>query len=141
MSTEYEYVQRLLRLKRYEQPQEGYYEQFLDEFRNRREAEEAGITARGPNVLDRATDWFHELGSRRWVYATGAAYAALMIGVFFSEALETDQSDILADRKATSAAVIPVELSGDETSSKVLGSKKNATNTSGGSANSASSKQ
>ena len=131
MSTEYEYVQRLLRLKRYEQPQDGYYEQFLDEFRDRREKEATGADVRhvGPSFLDRFSEWFHELGSRRWIYATGTAYAAIMIGVFFNAALDPAETEMIAEREVKAPSVIPVDLSGDESVSTVVDSSKHGSTT------------
>jgi hypothetical protein len=75
-----EEIGNLLALKRHERPPEGYMEDFLREFHQRRREEamgERGFAA-----------WWKRLGERlmapgaaRWAYGAGAAYAAVMITV------------------------------------------------------------
>lgn len=71
----------MLRLKRYEKPPEGFYEQFFEEFQSRQRSEMLRQSAHGL-FFERVSAWMWGLGNRRWLYAGGAAYAAVMIVVF-----------------------------------------------------------
>lgn len=71
-------LQDLIRLKRYEQPEEGYFEDFLQEFQQRQRSEMLNTSARGLFV-ERVKARFAELGSIRWVIGAGAAYAAVAL--------------------------------------------------------------
>ncbi|NNC90508.1 MAG: hypothetical protein HKN82_18795 [Akkermansiaceae bacterium] len=72
-------VQNLLRLKRYEQPSEEYFDDFLEEF-HRRQREDLMKTSARSLFVERLTVWFRELGMAKWAYGAGLAYAALMVG-------------------------------------------------------------
>ena len=71
----------LLKLKRYEQPSEAYFEDFLHEFQARRR-EELMQRSSLSLMFERCGTWLRELGGVRWAYAAGAAYAILMVGLF-----------------------------------------------------------
>ena len=74
-------LQGLLRLKNYEQPVDGYFEDFLEEFHHRQRINarsESGFRA----FFSKLNDWFHGLGAAKWAVGAGFAYAALMIGFF-----------------------------------------------------------
>lgn len=71
-------LQDLINLKKYEQPEEGYFDDFLVEFQQRQRSEMLNTSARGL-LLERAKAWFSELGSLRWVVGAGAAYAAVAL--------------------------------------------------------------
>jgi hypothetical protein len=72
-----EEIGSLLALKRHERPEEGYFDDFLREFHQRRREEEALKT--GPaGWLRRASAWFSNLGASRWAYGAGLAYATVM---------------------------------------------------------------
>ncbi len=71
-------LQDLIRLKKYEQPEEGYFDDFLVEFQQRQRSEMLKTSARGL-LLERVKAWFSELGSMRWVVGAGAAYAAVAV--------------------------------------------------------------
>ena len=79
MKPEFPEVQKLLRLKRYEEPSDEYFEEFLDEF-HRRQREDLMKTSARSLFMERLTVWFRELGMAKWAYGAGLAYAALMIG-------------------------------------------------------------
>jgi|GEM_PF-1870082 len=66
-------LQRLLALKRYEQPPPGYFDNFLDEF-HRRLAE----ATQRPTWTERLADWWAEVSRPRLALA-GAAAAALAV--------------------------------------------------------------
>ncbi len=71
-------IQDLLSLKKYEQPEEGYFDDFLVEFQQRQRSEMLKTSARGL-LLERAKAWFSEFGVMRWVIGAGAAYAAVAL--------------------------------------------------------------
>lgn len=78
MSDDFSDLQKLLRLKRYEQPPEGYFEDFLPEFHQRQRSELLKRSAHGL-FLERLGTYFSGFGTRqRWVLAGGGAYAAFM---------------------------------------------------------------
>jgi hypothetical protein len=81
MGHQEEQVERLMRLKRHESPREGYFEDFLDEFQSRQRQE---LLKKSSLELfaERFSTWFCELGTIKWVAGAGAAYAAIMLGVF-----------------------------------------------------------
>lgn len=78
---EFEEVQKLIRLKRFEQPPEDYFENFVGEFHNRQRAELLNRSARGL-FMERVGTYFSGFGKSKWFYAAGGAYAAAML-VFF----------------------------------------------------------
>lgn len=72
-----EEIGALLALKRHERPEEGYFDDFLREFHQRRRAEEA--LKRGPASWWRqASAWLSDLGASKWAYGAGLAYASVM---------------------------------------------------------------
>ena len=79
--SEFEDLEKLIRLKRYEKPPEDYYEQFFREFQSRQRSEMLRQSAHGL-FFERISAYLWGLGNRRWLYAGGAAYASVMI-VFF----------------------------------------------------------
>ena len=70
-----------MRLKRYEQPSEAYFEDFLHEFQARRREELLQRSSLSLKI-DRFGMWLREFGGVRWAYVAGAAYALLMVGLF-----------------------------------------------------------
>ncbi len=73
-------VQKLIRLKRFEQPRDGYFEDFLEEFQSRRDSEEASKTA-SVSFGSRLSDLFSGFSSSKWIVGAGVAYAALLVVV------------------------------------------------------------
>ncbi len=65
-------LQELIRLKRFEQPEEGYFEDFLQEFQQRQRSEMLKTSA-GSLFVERVKTRFSELGSIRWVIGVSAA--------------------------------------------------------------------
>lgn len=81
MSEELSEIQQLLRLKRYEKPRDGYFEDFLTEFQSRQRSELLQRSARSL-LIERVGTYFSGMGKQRWFYGAGLAYAAVMLGVF-----------------------------------------------------------
>lgn len=79
MNNESTEVQNLLRLKRYEQPSDRYFEEFVDEFHRRQREDLLKCSARSL-FAERVTVWLREMGMAKWAYGAGLAYAALMAG-------------------------------------------------------------
>ena len=72
-------LQDLLRLKRYEQPSEEYFEDFVDEFHRRQREDLLKCSARSL-FAERVSVWLREMGMAKWAYGAGLAYALLMVG-------------------------------------------------------------
>lgn len=71
-----EEIGSLLALKRHERPEEGYFDDFLREFHQRRREEEAAVS--GPAAwMKQASAWFSDLGGSKWAYGLGLGYAAI----------------------------------------------------------------
>ncbi|MCB1098965.1 MAG: hypothetical protein KDN22_25560 [Verrucomicrobiae bacterium] len=81
MSEQNNDIEKLIRLKRYEQPQEGYFDDFLKEFQDRQRSELLQQSARGL-LFERLGTYFSGFSKRQWVYAGSAAYAAVTVGFF-----------------------------------------------------------
>lgn len=77
---ELEDLQRLLRLKNYEQPVDGYFEDFLDEFHRRQRVE--AVAGAKVSAWSRFTEWFQDLGAAKWAVGAGVAYAVLALAFF-----------------------------------------------------------
>ena len=76
MMSEEEKIQKIIRLKRHERPQEGYFEDFLDEFQDRRQRESRPESSR-PGITGLAR-WLRRRKGPGWVLGSGLAYAALL---------------------------------------------------------------
>ncbi len=81
-----EEAQRLIRLKRYESPGEGYYASFLDEFKERQRSEMLRLSARDL-LFERVAMWLEESGgAKRFVPVGAMAAAAIGAGLYFATA-------------------------------------------------------
>ncbi len=84
MNDDSEDVQRWIRLKRYESPAEGYYESFLEDFKERQRSEMLRQSARGL-LFERVAMWFEESGGAKRFAPVGAmAAAAVGVGLYFA---------------------------------------------------------
>ncbi|MDZ4287688.1 MAG: hypothetical protein U0984_07010 [Prosthecobacter sp.] len=74
--TEFQDIQRLIRLKRFENPGEDFVEDFVNQFRERQRSEMLRQSARGL-LWERLTTYFEHLLAPKWV--TAAATAAICL--------------------------------------------------------------
>lgn len=79
---ELEDLQNLLRLKNYEQPPEGYFDDFLDEFHSRQRS--AAVSGANESFFSKLNGWFQDLGAAKWAIGAGMAYAVLALAFFGS---------------------------------------------------------
>ncbi len=106
-----EQVRKIVSLKRYETPRDGYFEDFLSEFqqRRRRELSQKSSTAL---FLERLATWFREIGSIKWVAGAGVAYAAVMVAILMWPAgpgTVPDSNRAPASFEGGQAPLIPAE--------------------------------
>lgn len=79
--SEFENIQRLIRLKRFEQPEEGFTENFLREFHQRQRA--AMLKQSSLELfLERAVTWWKHVGTPKWSLV-GVAAAVCVGGAWF----------------------------------------------------------
>lgn len=84
-------LQDLIGLKKYEQPEETYFDDFLVEFQQRQRAEMLTTSARSL-LFERARARFSEFGSLRWVIGVGAAYAAIVFSFYLIPNKKAEES-------------------------------------------------
>jgi hypothetical protein len=75
--SDFENIQRLMRLKRFEQPGEGFTEQFLKEFHQRQRSEMLQQSSLHL-MWERTTTWWNNLMVPKWSLATAAAAVCVM---------------------------------------------------------------
>jgi hypothetical protein len=88
-------IQKLIRLKRYEQPRDEYFENFLAEFQRRQRSELLQRSARSL-FFERLGTYFSEFGKMQWAAAGVAACAAIGAVAFFATGGGSNVSPILA---------------------------------------------
>ena len=72
-------LQELIKLKRYEQPEEGYFDNFLSEFQERQRSEILKLSARGL-FMERVKTWFDFSSmSNKLVLGAGVTCAACAV--------------------------------------------------------------
>ena len=79
--SEFQEIERLLRLKRYERPPEDFYQNFLEGFKERQRGEMLRQSARGL-LCERVSTLLYGFGPRHWMAAGGAATAVIAAGFF-----------------------------------------------------------
>ena len=85
-------VQKLIRLKRYEQPAQGlkaYSEDFLFEFQQRQRVEMLQRSSFSL-WLEKVASWFWGFGTSKWVWGGAAAYASVMMYAYLNQDSEQD---------------------------------------------------
>lgn len=115
MDNENEDLQKLLRLKRYESPEEGYFEQFLDDLKERQRTD--GLRQSSLHVFkDRFTQWIDDMGNEKWAVPAGSfAAMALMFLMFGNGETEeqishTKKPANLLNKNASESNVIELTL-------------------------------
>lgn len=78
--SEFDHIQKLIRLKRHERPPEGFVEDFLVSFQERQRSEMLRGSARGL-LWERVTTYFSEILNPKWVWAGATAAAVVLLGV------------------------------------------------------------
>jgi len=73
-----EKLRRLLRLKRYEQPPEGFAEEFLEKFQRRQRGELLRRSSLGI-FRERLVEWWHGLRRPAVIWTAAGAYAAVIL--------------------------------------------------------------
>ena len=81
MKPSVEQLENLLALKRYERPEEGYWQDFLCEF-HQRQREQVSLKSGLMSFFSGFSNWFADLGPSKWAYGAGLAYATATV-VFF----------------------------------------------------------
>jgi hypothetical protein len=76
-----EQLENLLALKRYERPEEGYWQDFLCEF-HQRQRQQADVKSGLVGIFSGISTWLADLGPSKWAYGAGLAYATATV-VFF----------------------------------------------------------
>lgn len=71
-----EQLENLLALKRYERPEEGYWQDFLCEFHHR-QREQAAVKSGLAGFMSKVSTWISDLGPSKWAYGAGLAYATV----------------------------------------------------------------
>jgi hypothetical protein len=102
-------LERLVRLKRHERPPEGYFEDFLREFRERQRAEMLKVSSFSL-FADRVAARLYDcrfLLQPRWLYGVGAAYAVLMVALFFRPSRPTGPLELTEARNKAAPAAAP----------------------------------
>ena len=82
MKPSVEQLGNLLALKRHEGPEEGYWPDFLREFHQHQR--EQAVKKLDQGLLRRASEWFSSLGSTKWAYGAGLAYAAIAVSMILN---------------------------------------------------------
>lgn len=78
--SEFEDIQKLIRLKRYEKPPEDFVEDFLASFKDRQRAEMLHRSARGL-LWERVTTYFAEFLTPKWAWAGASVAAVALLGI------------------------------------------------------------
>lgn len=80
MKPSVEQLESLLALKRYERPEEGYWQDFLGEFHHRQRQQAVANTGMA-GLWNRVTTWFSDVKPSGWAYGAGLAYATAIIAL------------------------------------------------------------
>ena len=81
MKPSVEQLENLLALKRYERPEEGYWQDVLCEF-HQRQRQQASMKSGIASLFSNLAAWFADFGPSKWAYGAGLAYATATV-VFF----------------------------------------------------------
>ena len=79
--SEHDDLEKLLRIKKYETPGEEYFENFVSEFRARRDRESLHNPTSFSLMKRRTADWFDDLGPAKWAVPAGS-FATVLVAFF-----------------------------------------------------------
>jgi len=113
--SEFEDIQKLIRLKRHELPPQGFVDEFVAALKERQRSELLQGSARGL-LWERVTTYFADLFNPKWALA-GAAAVAITMGVLMMNHRTTPQ--LVQNTPAATSAVEIVSFSGRDDSSDV----------------------
>ena len=97
-------IQDLIRLKRHEQPEEGYFDDFLVEFQQRQRSEMLSTSARGL-FFERVKAWFSEQMALKWVAGAGVAYAAVALTLSMMSSPDSSNNGAVADQSPDTRSI------------------------------------
>jgi hypothetical protein len=80
---DFEDLEKLLRLKKYEKPPDDYFDEFFARFQTRQRSEMLRQSARGL-LIERFSTWLWGIGNRKLLLTGGVAYATVMIAIFLN---------------------------------------------------------
>lgn len=83
MKPSVEQLENLLALKRYERPEEGYWQDFLCEF-HQRQRQRATVKSTLAGFFSTISSWLADLGPSKWAYGAGLAYATATVMFFLT---------------------------------------------------------
>lgn len=78
--SEFDEIQKLIRLKRHERPPEGFVDDFVAAFKDRQRSEMLHRSARGL-LWERVTTYFSEMLNPKWAWATATVAAIAILGI------------------------------------------------------------
>lgn len=78
--SEFNEIEKLIRLKRHERPPEGFVEEFIISFQDRQRSELLQSSARGL-LWERVTTYFSEMLNPKWAWATATVAAAALLSI------------------------------------------------------------
>jgi hypothetical protein len=103
--SDFEDIQRLLRLKRYERPSEDFVEDFVSQFQHRQRQELLRHSARGL-LWERVTTYFEGLFEPKWRWAGAMAVALFTVFMVFKPG--TAPSSALANSPQQEVRIDPI---------------------------------
>jgi hypothetical protein len=108
---EFEAIRKLIRLKRHENPGEGFTEDFLREFHRRKREVHQG-QSRFTHVLEGLGDRFEALLRPKWSFAAAAAAAFIvLLAVFLNELNKEGQASTPSVQTASQLKDAPKDAS------------------------------
>ncbi len=104
--SEFEDIQRLIRLKRFEQPEEGFTENFLHQFHQRQRAEMLQQSSL-ELFWERVTTWWNNLLVPKWGMVAAAASVCAMSLWLLSRPVENSSAALTAAPVVPEKAFVP----------------------------------
>ncbi|MCB1229641.1 MAG: hypothetical protein KDN19_05215 [Verrucomicrobiae bacterium] len=126
--SEFQDIERLLRLKRYERPPEDFYENFLEGFKERQRGEMLRQSARGL-LCERVSTWFYGIGPRHWMAAGGAATAMIAAGFFLMPGSEENTGLMQIEEAGASLSQDSAEADDEDPAEKAASSADDSAET------------